>query len=407
MTIAGWDRREFFGGAGLAVLAALGSAAARAQEVPPAAAGTAAGAMPGEAALAEAMHHMAGVIERFPAEFASLGAPATETDLAEGYRLFIRYLVIGIDQYIQYGDPAFPAFFQNTRDGVLKFAGDSPGQLYDGVSVSGEYDYVVSGKMQDTALIEFTLYSGSLNQGAGKRRLIDSLTDEKLVTDRDGNFTVHLKRQGTGPNVLQLAPDASKLLVRRYLRDPVKDHPRPLAIRRVSGSPVLAPPSPVPLSQAIAAAADFAMWNVRTWAQWVVRDRSREINVFLPFNDTGDIYTPAGHRYLSGYWRVPDGKALLVEFTPPQGAYWTFVPMNFWMESFEWRFGNRVYASSYSTPPGKDGVVRFALAAADPRLPGVQWIETMGHGEGPMSLRMARHHGPMPDVRCTLVSANR
>ena len=393
------DRRDFFGGTGLVALAALGGTPALAQTT--AGANAASG---DEAVLSAGTAHLAEVIRSFPSQFAALGAPATALDMAEGYRLFLRYLTIGIDQYVQYGDPAFPAFHQNTRDGVRKFAGDSPEQLYDGVSVSADHDYVITGNLRETALIEFTLYSGALRAGSTQRRLIASLTDETLKRGTDGSFTVHLNRKGEGDNAIRLEPDASSLLVRRYLRDPRKDRPRPLSIERVSAGPSFPPLKAEALGKAIVAAADFAMWNVKTWAKWVAeRDRAVRINALGAFQDTGDIYPPAGHRYLSGYWSVPDDKALMISFKPPPEAYWSFVPMNFWMESFEWRFGNQVFASSFATPLGEDGYARFVLASRDPGVKNFQWIETMGHNEGPMSLRLARHEGAMPDIRCELV----
>lgn len=391
---SGLDRRDFFGGAGVAALTALGASLASARP---------ALAADGDA-LDLAMEHMADVIRQFPAEFAALQAPPTRIDRAEGYRLFLRYLIMGIDQYVQFGDPAFPAFHQKTRDGVLKFAGDSPEQLYDVAVISGDYDYAVAGNMRETALIEFTVYSGKLNSGSGARRLIASLTDERLAVDGEGNFVVRLARDGEGPNVLRLDQDASSLVVRRYLRNPRKDKPRPLEIRRTSGNPVLPELAPDQLASAVGSAADFALWNVKTWARWVANDRATKRNLLTHFNDTGDIYTPAGHRYLAGYWQVPPGKALLLEFVPPKEAYWSFVPMNYWMESLEWRFGHSVFASSYRTPRGDDGYVRLVMAEADPRLPGVQWLETLGHNEGAMALRLARYTGPMPEVRCRLVS---
>lgn len=392
------DRRDFFSGTGALALAALGTSSALAQ---PAAdtlrpAGQANG-------LDLAMEHLGDVARRFSAEFASLGAPATDIDRAEGYRLFMRYLSIGIDSYIQFGDPAFPAFYQPSRDGVRKLAGDSPGQLYDKATVSGDYDYEVTGNMRETALIEFTLYSGSLNTGSAKRRLIASLTDEQLVTDSNGDFTIRLSKVAKGPNLLRMADDASSLLVRRYLRDPWKDRPRPLTIRRTSGSPSLPALTSDHIGKAIEQAADFALWNVRTWASWVLRNRNKERNRFVGFDDSGDIYTPTGHRYLSGYWQLQPGQALLMEFVPPEGAYWTLVPMNFWMESFEWRFGNSVFGSSFLHTSGKDGRVRLALAETNPNLPGVSWLETLGHSEGPMSFRLARYPGPMPQVACKII----
>lgn len=385
------DRRGLFGGAGLFALGALTAPGVLAQT------------LQGDA-LDQAMEHLATVLRRFPEDFAALEAPDTDLDRAEGFRLFLRYLTIGIDTYIQFGDPEFPAFHQKTRDGVRKFAGDSPEQLYDVAVISGAHEYLVTGNMAETALIELTLYSGKLNSGSSPRRLIANLTEEQLQQGPNGDFSVRLSREGDGPNAMRMTEDTTSLVVRRYLKDPLKDRPRPLDIKRTSDGPGLRPLAPADLAEAIKSAADFAMWNVRTWAQWMARNRGRATNVLTAMPDNGDIYTPGGHRYLSGYWRVPEGKALLVEFAPPPGAYWSFVPMNFWMESFEWRFGHRVFASSNVTPVDKDGRARFALAPSDPGLAGVQWLETLGHTEGGMALRLARYTGAMPDVKCSLVS---
>ncbi|WP_374285442.1 hypothetical protein [Novosphingobium sp.] len=353
--------------------------------------------------LAEAMAKLATTLSGFPDAYPGLRAPASELDRAEGYRLFLRYLTIGIDTFVQYSDPLFPAFFQATRDGVRKFAGDSPEQLYDKAAISGGHDYLVTGSLRDVALIEFGIYSGGLYAGADRRRLIDSLTERDLRVQSNGEFKVRLSRSERGPNVLRLTPDASSIVVRRYLRDPISNHPPPLAIHRMSGDAQLQPLDTADLAKSIERAGNFALWNVQTWAKWMANNRDRQRNSLAPMPDEGDIYTPAGHRYLSGYWQLPPGKALLVSFVPSSDSYWSFVPMNFWMESFEWRFGNRVFASKYTTQPDRDGVVRLALGPVDPKVPGVPWIETMGHSEGGMVLRIARHEGPMPSADCQLI----
>lgn len=354
--------------------------------------------------LAHAWVRFSQLIGDFAQQFDSLGAPPHGIDRAEGFRLLLRYLTIGIDQYIEYADPAFPAFYQKTRDGVRKFAGDSPEQLYDSATISGEYDYLVSGNMREVEMLEFTIYSGTLNSdNKVQRRLTDSLTERELKIDRNGDFTIRLGKDRQPGNSLLLDTDSSVIVARRYLRDPINDKPRPLVIKRISGTALQQPLNSEKLSKALIQAVSFASWNVRTWAEWVKHIRKNKFNRLVHFDDTGDIFTPAGHHYLDGYWSVPPGHALLVSFVPPQGKYWSFVPMNFWMESFEWRFGNRVFASSYDTRPDNDGRITLALAAVDPQLPNTQWLETMGHAEGPMALRLARYDGAMPPVDCRLV----
>lgn len=342
----------------------------------------------------------AGVIARY--------APSlTPLDAAEGHRLFLRYLGIGIDSFIEHADPRFPVFYAKSRDGVRKFAGDSPSQLYDTAPISAEFEYLVSGSMHDVALIELGVYSGDLSGlNPAPRRLIDYLTEADLAPDADGRFTVLLSRE-PGEGRLLLEDDASVLSVRRYLRDPLRDRPGPLRIERL-GEPVAHEPlSAEALAAGVRAASSFALANVSMWAQWVERLRTEPVNEIRPMPDSGDIYTPGGHSYLHGHWRLPSpGSALVLEFAaPPAPAYWSVVPMNYWLESFEWRFGDRVHATSHDTDPGPDGIVRLVLAQSDPGLADHTWIRTLGHDAGPIAFRFARLAGEAPNVSCRLIDS--
>ncbi|MGJ3509600.1 hypothetical protein [Enemella sp. A6] len=352
-------------------------------------------------APASSFHAVGRAISSFAEIFDNLSIPDNALDHAEGRRLFWRYFTIGLEQFVEYTDPAHPAFHQNTRDGVRKFAGDSPTQLYDSAKISAEHSYVITGSMAETELIEFGVYSGDLSgQNPTPRRLIDALTEEELEIAADGTFTLHLHSAADNseraPNTLLMEPDASSLSVRRYLRDPRTDRPRPLQIERTSPAPPPAPLSGEDLDAGVGRAVAFAAHNVELWSKWADNIKATKRNVLASLHDAGDIYTPKGHSYLDGYWELADGEVLTVEFRPPAGCYWSFVPMNYWMESFEWRFDARVYASSFDTTADADGYVRLALAEHDPGLPGHTWLQTLGHREGLMVLRVARLDGPMP-----------
>ncbi|MCL2532728.1 MAG: hypothetical protein FWE39_01060 [Nocardiaceae bacterium] len=356
-------------------------------------------------ALAHSFDEFASVVSDFGNRFAELNAPDNQIDTAEGYRLFLRYLTIGIDQFVEHADPAFPAFYQKSRDGVRKYAGDSPAQIYDSCPVSGRYEYEVKGNLAETALIELSVYSGDFSgSNPQPRRLVASITEEDLQLSESGDFTLRLARNATGPNTLALDEDGTGLSVRRYLRDPRTDKPRPLSIRRIGPGPARPVLRTEELRDGIVRAAGFAAHNVRIWARWVDDVRRSKANELTSMHDSSDIYTPSGHRYLNGYWSVPDGHALVISFVPPADAYWSFVPMNYWMESFEWRFGNRVYATSLDAEPGADGVVRLVLAAVDPQLDDHLWIDTDGHVEGTMALRFGRCTVDVADVRVELIA---
>ncbi|MFC9516727.1 hypothetical protein ACFTSD_13435 [Nocardiaceae bacterium NPDC056970] len=353
-----------------------------------------------QSVLTESLRRFAAVVTEFGGSFPELRAPGRQIDTAEGYRLFLRYLTIGLDQFVEHADPAFPAFYQKSRDGVRKYAGDSPAQIYDSCPVSSRYEYEVTGNLAETALIELTVYSGDFSGSNPRpRRLVSSLTDEELHVSADGDFTIRLAENATGPNTLALDDDCTALSVRRYLRDPRRDKPRPLAVRRVGAGPERPVLSTDALRDSMIRAAQFAAHNATIWAQWVAAARDSKMNVLVSMHDSGDIFTPRGHRYLDGYWSIPENRALTIAFTPPEGAYWSFVPMNFWMESFEWRFGNRVYATSLDTEPGPDGVVRLVLSAIDPLLDDHLWIDTDGHTQGVMALRFGRCVTDIADAR--------
>ncbi|MFS3129276.1 hypothetical protein ACLM5J_12820 [Nocardioides sp. Bht2] len=197
------------------------------------------------------------------------------------------------------------------------------------------------------------------------------------------------------------------LSVRRYLDDPLLDRPEPLRIRRLGESLPHEPLTAQRLAAGVEAASSFAVANVAMWAGWVERLRTEPANEIRPMPDSGDIYTPGGHVYLHGHWQLPrPDSALVIEFpAPATGTYWSAVPMNYWLESFEWRFGDRVHATSQDTEPGADGVVRLVLAQTDPGLADHTWIRTLGHDAGPIAFRFARLAGETPAVICRLIGS--
>jgi len=353
--------------------------------------------------LAEAWPDLARSIDEAASAIAELAPRLHPLDVVEGHRLYLRYLGIGIDSFVEHADPLFPVFYSKSRDGVRKFAGDSPPQLYDTAAISGDHEYEVIGSVRDVPLLELGVYSGDLSGlNPVPRRLISHVTEADLTVDPEGRFRLVLSADPARADLL-LAPDASVISARRYLRSPF-DRPDPLTIRRL-GDDLATPPLTAPaLATGVRASGSFAVANLRMWAEWTERMRQTKHNVMTPMADSGDIFTPAGHHYVDGFWELPEpDSALLIEFTaPPAEAYWSLVPMNYWMESFEWRFGDRVFASSFDTAPGADGVVRLAIADRDPGLPGVTWLRTLGHRQGLVSLRLARLTTPAPEVSCRL-----
>ena len=343
-------------------------------------------------------------IADFQSELASLGNPKRDVDVAEGYRIYSRYLSCAFEQCLENVDPAHPVFYRLTRDGYRKFAGDNPDEIYDTAKISPQHEYIVSGTMKDTLLIEIGIYSGDgfLTPGLAVK-LLNSLTEEGLHLNGDGSFELVVGGAARAANWLPLAPGATTLLIRRYMKNASQTIGRPFAIERQG--------APIPLEQAstadiLARLNDSARWtsyNVKLWATFVDSTRAKHFNQLVEVNHGGNDGTPAGHAYLEGYWSIKPDEAILVSLEPPRAVYWNFLIMNYWMESLEWRFGNKSCYNNFEAKTAADGRVIFAISPDQPKRRDVNWVETLGHTEGPMALRAARAKGPFPIAEVQVV----
>ena len=90
--------------------------------------------------------------------------------------------------------------------------------------------------------------------------------------------------------------------------------------------------------------------------------------------------------YGAGWWDLGSGETLAIELPDPGAAYWSFqLYSSPWFESLDVR--NRVVsASSATVAPDDDGVIRLAVGAIDPGVPG--WLDTEGRRAGMVSYRI-------------------
>lgn len=319
----------------------------------------------------------------------------TELDRLEGYRLVTRMTALGFDRFLETANPAAPQFFR-LQSATRKVAGDAPDQLYYSAALSADYSYRITGKMWNdeinTLLIEASVYGGNMSfEGESTRRLISHMDESHIVTDADGRFEIILSKTEQGDNWLKLEDDVENVLVRRYYKTPQLNDLLPLSIERLDGEVDIAPLKKQQLVKGLLGSAAFAEETVRFWHNWV--NETREIsgvNTMVRLQDDGDLLTPAGIKYTQGFWQLAPNQALKITFTPPNVPYWSFVPMNMWMESFDWQLSKTVNVTSnkFMSTANEDGSVTLILSEKDPKHR--NWIFTQGHSAGLMSLRFAR-----------------
>jgi hypothetical protein len=95
-----------------------------------------------------------------------------------------------------------------------------------------------------------------------------------------------------------------------------------------------------------------------------------------------------------GSWALERDEALVVEVTPPEGLYWSFSLGNPWWETIDYG-RHQSSLNGHQAILDDDGRVRVVVAQQDPGV--ANWLDTAGHGAGPLIVRYVRTAtAPMP-----------
>ncbi len=120
----------------------------------------------------------------------------------------------------------------------------------------------------------------------------------------------------------------------------------------------------------------------------------------------GDENTTPDNLYMLGTFRLEEGQALALEFTPPATRYWSVTVENIWHECIDPR--RRTSSATNATAPvGDDGKVRLVIGD---RAPGGRdgrsgtWLDTGGRHRGFLTLRWLDHPDP-PAVTTSVLAA--
>lgn len=354
-------------------------------------------------------------------------APDSDVDRAEGYRYLTRLLRMGLTFSLEYADPAAPQLVQYMHE-TQKFGVDNPDQIYLWARVGGQYEYRLSGPRGDVSYLGFNVYAGSM--GRGGRRRIAHLTGDDLVYGPDDRFEIVLSAREHPGNWMKLEPDTTTLLVRQTMNngptelpvplrgrpgltwptwsspDDGTEQPIPLTLERIDRS---APPPPLD-SGRVVKGLERALLQV-TGSATAFADLSDQMartpNVL---HDTdaklwGETFGDPDIRPMGGYWKLGPEEALVIEFTPPECRYWSFLLCNYWAESLEYRY-RPVWTNKDRARYRRDGSVKIVVAHEDPRLDDVTWVDTEGHREGFLTLRwVMASDPPLPRARVVKASA--
>ncbi|MBY0276974.1 DUF1214 domain-containing protein, partial [Candidatus Binatia bacterium] len=237
--------------------------------------------------------------------------------------------------------------------------------------------------------------------GLAPRRIAAHVPDRDLPILPDGDFEIVLARQQPPPHQCQAAiwvaipDDASALLASQFLGDPAHEAPAQLAIEPLDRP---APPSPLH-DHALAQRFDELAWSIARLATLHRTVRPELLAApnrlhAIPAAEIGTgMSTSAADTCLTGSFRLDADEALVIDMLPPVTRWWSVALENVWHECADAR--SRATAASNATAERRpDGSVRVVVAARDPGVPGVTWLDTGGRHRGFVTLRWIEH----PDV---------
>ena len=338
------------------------------------------------------------------ATLAAPGAPRAAFDQAEGARYLSRLIRLGLEMYLEGGDPDFPVFVQPSH-ATAKLGGDNPDNLYLSATIAGDRSYRLTG---NTGTVTYLSIGSKANRYAidGTMASTGELQGGEFALDADGNFTIiasqHKPTDGTP--WLPLSPDSNILQVRQTFLHRDREVPARFEIERISEGPAMPRPlDPDALAARLTATADYVVNSSRLFTEWAALFMSRP-NEMCDWGQ--DMFQKAGGDpaifYVHGYWKLGPGERLVIDTPLPECEHWNIQVNNWWMESLDYRYVPACINKG-SVVPNRDGTATIILSHDDPgEIDGqrANWLTTHGHSEGFVLLRWVRAAAhPVPVAR--------
>ncbi len=369
--------------------------------------------------------------------------PATERNLAEGYRYVLGFMLSGIERAL--ANPLYPRFrraIQPTNRATI----DNADAVYLMAEIDGQHSYRIRGKAHDSRhwrgetpakgktapqYVIFELASGYAGDSGtlaemqpGSRVNTATLDSSTLQIDKDGIFEILIAPQRpegyTGNFMASKRVSRDQEFVGRYLtcRELFHDWENQdlldLEILRLGCETEPCPPinadSAVHMMQEVGRVVrnQVHFWNafnaitLETYGKVPggVSDQMGLSEAFMPVNDMNQpnalgLATGGGQSsniYAGGTFKLGDDEALVIEAnTPIKPQFFGFHLANLWGESLDFEsYPSNINAHFLETDDEKKAF--WIVSHRDPGL--VNWVSTTGVEHGYLSMRWTYSESP-------------
>ncbi len=322
---------------------------------------------------------------------------------AEGVRHTIRLMAMQLEQVFENDDPLHPELGWRYPS---KMGQDNPDALYQTAPLDLTHTYRLSGNVGSVRSLGMAIMTWTF--GTAPIRQLLELDGADLVTDSNGEFEVFFSSQPAPVDAVpgtwfELEALPTRMLVRQFFADWENEEPADLHIECLD-APVPPRLTSEQVVEKLGRAAGMSAFLPVYWTEFGEAHMTRgEVNRFaqpLETVDTSGLGGTERQAYHQCMWRVADGEALVLEFTPPACHYWEIQLGDRWYQSLD--FINRpVTINDAQAEVDPDGVVRIVISPADPGV--ANWLDTAGIADGYLTVRYnLPESDPIPEL--TLLS---
>ena len=314
-------------------------------------------------------------------------------DYASGMRHLMVLLAVGVDMALRVDPDPVLAVNRAGMDDIVTWGMECPDCVYMNATLRAGETYRLFGNRGTARYV-------GLQTMDGMAATCNVLVDD-LEVDSDGNFEAIMSADERKGNWLRLAGDHPTLTVRNFLYDWDTEQLASLRIERIGDEVEPTDRSvdlDVSVSRQLHAVGEFVYDNLKFFLDFGAMPQS---NDFVPPMDMSSMGAAAENRPVIGRWELQPDEALILEFEPPRGVYWSMSLGNPWLETIHYG-RHQSSLNGHQAVVDPDGLVRFVLCSQDPGV--ANWLDTAGHSNGAMLLRCVRTEtAPVPRVRVVKV----
>jgi hypothetical protein len=350
-------------------------------------------------ALRRAWHGFCDELKQSGDELFHEKVSGSRDERAEAFRYLAQSVALGFLFHVENQMPRHPYLLQYfTPD--RKQAGDNADSLILGAFIDGSETYRISGERGSATWFAVTALRPTRDgeprhpMGAPYNLVLDArplLLPDLEVAD-DGTVEIILGPDEHDGNWIRTTPETAHVRIRQFFGDWTNERPARLQIERV-GEPAAPPPllTPETWVEHLQDVTSFVRASATFWPELVTADAT---NVMTPRPNigmgpgeswSGKVDANPGGVNASCHWRLAQGEALVVEWTPTPAYFWIVELDNVWAATmdYRWRLSN---LNATQAVYEDDGSVRMVLSHEDPGVP--NWLDLSGWSEGMVNMRM-------------------